>query len=180
MGDDDGQPGAIPGGDAGSDRGAHRLVDDLGEGRVPLGVLGQLQLDDAALASVRGGDRGGAAQRLGRHLGPQADGDRGHALIHCTPQQGAQVGEPGVSGVVVRAHGPAQDDEPAADLGQVGDRVPGPGPHHAQDGSLGEEPFAQAPQRRKSLGLNHGDDRSGCGRSAPLGLGVASSRRHRG
>ena len=191
VGDDDGQAGAVPSGNAGANRGAHGLVEDLGEDGVLPGRLGQLQLDDAALASVRGGDRGGTAQRFGRDLGAQADGHRRHALVHDVSQQGAQVHQPGVLGVVVRAHGPAQNDEPAADLGQVGDRVPGPGPHHSQGDALGEEPLAQGAQGGEGLGLDHSDDRCGCsgrcrerrgrcGLPSLPGPGSPAGRHHRG
>ena len=163
VGDDDRQARSAAGGHAGAHGRPHRLVNDLGEDRVGAGGLRQLQVDDAVLAAVRGGAGGGPAQGLGRDLGAQADGDGGQALLDGPAQQGAHVGQPRVAGVVVRAHGPAQDHQAVADAGGARDGLPRPGAHHAQRGALGEEPLPQAPQRREGLGLDHGNDRGGVG-----------------
>ena len=157
VGDDDGQAGAVGGGDSGAVGGADGLGCHGPEDRVTLAGGRDGQLDDADLVVAQRRHGRGAPEGLGGHLGAQADGDGGDVVGDDAAQQLTQVRQPGVLALVVGAHGAAQHNEAVADLVQGGDGLAPPGAHHAQGGTLGEEPLPQAPHGRELLGLDDGD-----------------------
>ena len=145
-------------------QGGHGIVVGLREQRTI--VLGQPPKDGigvralppgdrhrAVLSSARIGDSHLATEGLGEQLMSQADRQRWYVGLDRFDHQLLERLKPRVSGGVMRAHRPAQDEQPVAEAAHVG-HVDLPQWHGAEQDAVARQPGTEPVHRNQGIGLH--------------------------